>query len=102
LLDHPPTGYLHEADLLPHLAGWRTGLFDLANLDATLDALIAASQDASGAAEPLRKVERTLADCRCKLAPLPSGAGRRGYDQRCVSAAHGTSRERLTGRDESI
>jgi hypothetical protein len=102
LLDHPRTVYLHEADLLPHLDGWRTGLFDPANLDATLDALIAASQDASGAAEPLRKVELTLADCRCKLAPLPSGAGRRGYDQRCVSAAHGTSRERLTGRDESI
>jgi hypothetical protein len=85
LLDHPGTVYLREVDLLPHLDGWLTGLFH----SATLDALIAASQDASGTAEPLRKVERTLADCRWKLAPLPSGAGRRGYDQRCVSAAHG-------------
>jgi hypothetical protein len=40
----------------------------LANLDATLDALIVASQDASGAADALRKVERTLADCQRNLA----------------------------------
>jgi hypothetical protein len=101
LLDHPRTVYLREADLLPHLDGWRIGLFDPTVLDTTLDALIAASQNASGAAEPSRKVERTLADCRYKLAPLTSGAGRQGYDQRCVSAAHGTSRERSTERQES-
>ena len=101
LLDHPRTVYLREADLLPHPDGWRIGLFDPTVLDTTLDALIAASQNASGAAEPSRKVERTLADCRYKLAPLTSGAGRQGYDQRCVSAAHGTSRERSTERQES-
>jgi hypothetical protein len=28
LLDHPGTVYLREADLLPHLDGWLTGLFD--------------------------------------------------------------------------
>jgi hypothetical protein len=39
LLDHPGTVYLRQADLLPHLDGWLTGLFDTANLDATLDAL---------------------------------------------------------------
>jgi hypothetical protein len=61
----------------PRPDGWRTGLFDPANLDATLDALIAASQDASGAAEPLRKVERTLADCRCKLVASQVGWKRR-------------------------
>jgi hypothetical protein len=96
-LDHPGTVYLREVDLLPHLDGWRIGLFHPAVLDATLDALIAASQDASGAAEALRKVERTLADRHRhrKVAPLPSGAGRRGNDQRCVSTAHGTSREHL-------
>jgi hypothetical protein len=33
LLDHPRTVYLREADLLPHLDGWLTGLFDPANLD---------------------------------------------------------------------
>ena len=87
-LDHPRTVDLREADLVPHLDGWRIGLFDPTVLDTTLDVLIAASQDASGAAEPSRKVERTLADCRYKLAPLTSGARRRGYDQRCVSAAH--------------
>ena len=38
-LDHPRTVYLRQADLLPHLDGWLTGLFDPANLDATLDAL---------------------------------------------------------------
>jgi hypothetical protein len=47
LLDHPGTVYLREVDLLPHLDGWRTGRFH----PATLDALIAASQDASGTAE---------------------------------------------------
>jgi hypothetical protein len=47
LLDHPGILYLREADLLPHLDGWLTGLFH----PATLDALIAASQDASGTAE---------------------------------------------------
>jgi hypothetical protein len=31
LLDHPRTDYLREADLLPHLDGWLSGLFDLAN-----------------------------------------------------------------------
>jgi hypothetical protein len=51
LLDHLGTGYLREVDLLPYLDGWRTGVFHPANLDATLDALIAASQDASGTAE---------------------------------------------------
>jgi hypothetical protein len=35
----------------PHLDGWLTGLFHSATLDVTLDALIAASQDASGTAE---------------------------------------------------
>jgi hypothetical protein len=50
-LDHPGTVYLREVDLLPHLDGWRIGLFHPAVLDATLDALIAASQDASGTAE---------------------------------------------------
>jgi hypothetical protein len=64
LLDHPRTVYLREADLPPHLDGWLTVLFDPANLDATLDALIAASQDAGGTAEALRKVERTLANCQ--------------------------------------
>jgi hypothetical protein len=54
--------------LLPRLDGWRTGLSDLANLDATLDALIAASQDASGTAGALGEVERTLPDCQRKLA----------------------------------
>jgi hypothetical protein len=68
LLDHPRTVYLREADLLSHLDGWLTVLFDPANLDATLDVLIAASQDASGTAEAVRKVERTLADCHRKLA----------------------------------
>jgi site-specific DNA recombinase len=47
LLDHPGTVYLREAHLLPRLDGWLTGLFH----PATLDALIAASQDASGTAE---------------------------------------------------
>jgi hypothetical protein len=28
LLDHPRTVYLRQADLLPHLDGWLTGLFD--------------------------------------------------------------------------
>ena len=51
LLDHPGTVYLREVDLLPHLDGWLTGLFHPATLDVTLDALIAASQDASGTAE---------------------------------------------------
>jgi hypothetical protein len=88
LLDHPRTVYLH-------LDGWLTGLFDPPT-SSPLDALIAASQKATGTAEALRKVERTLADCHRKLAPLPSGAGRRGYDQRCVSSAHGTSREHLS------
>jgi hypothetical protein len=35
----------------PHLDGWLTGLFHPATLEATLDVLIAASQDASGTAE---------------------------------------------------
>jgi hypothetical protein len=48
LLDHPRTVYLREADLPPHLDGWLTVLFDPANLDATLGALIAASQDTFG------------------------------------------------------
>jgi hypothetical protein len=47
MLDHPGTVYPREVDLLPHLDGWLTGLFH----SATLDALIAASQDASGTAE---------------------------------------------------
>jgi hypothetical protein len=51
LVDHPGTVYLREVDLLPHLDGWLTGLFHPATLDVTLDALIAASQDASGTAE---------------------------------------------------
>ena len=51
MLDHPGTVYLREVDLLPHLDGWLTGLFHPATLDVTLDALIAASQDASGTAE---------------------------------------------------
>jgi hypothetical protein len=34
LLDHPRTVDLRKADLLPRLDGWRTGLFDPANLDA--------------------------------------------------------------------
>jgi site-specific DNA recombinase len=68
LLDHPRTIYLRQADLPPHLDGWLTGLLDPADLDATLDALIAASQDASGTAEALRKVQRALADCQRKLA----------------------------------
>jgi hypothetical protein len=38
LLDHPGTVDLREVDLLPHLDGWRTGLFDPATRDATLDA----------------------------------------------------------------
>jgi hypothetical protein len=45
LRDHPRTVHLHEADLLPHLDRWRTGL---AETPANLDALIAASQNASG------------------------------------------------------
>ena len=28
LLDHPRPVYLRQADLLPHLDGWLTGLFD--------------------------------------------------------------------------
>jgi hypothetical protein len=76
-------------------------LFDPANLDATLDALIVASQDASGAADALRKVERTLADCQRNLARY-----RAALDAEAMisarSAAHGTSGEHLTGRDESI
>ncbi len=59
LLDHPRTVYLREADLPPHLDGWLTVLFDPANLDATLGALIAASQDTSGTAEALRREERS-------------------------------------------
>ena len=51
LLDHPRPVYLREVDLLPHLDGWLTGLFHPATLAVTLDALIAASQDASGTAE---------------------------------------------------
>ena len=39
-----------------------------ATLDVTLDALIAASQDASRHCRGLRKVERTLADCQRQLA----------------------------------
>jgi hypothetical protein len=93
LLDHPRTVYLREATCYPpgRLAHRPVRL---ANLDATLDALIAASQDASGAAERCARVERTLADCQRKLAPLPSGAGRRGNDQRLSV--------QLTARQESI
>jgi len=47
----------------PRLDGWLAGLFDPANLDA----LIAASQDASGAAETFARVERTLAGCHRKV-----------------------------------
>ena len=63
LLDHPRTVDLHEADLLPPPGRLAHGLFDPANLDA----LIAASQDASGAAETFARVERTLAGCHRKV-----------------------------------
>jgi hypothetical protein len=70
-------------------------LFDPANLDATLDALIVASQDASGAADALRKVERTLADCQRNLARY-----RAALDAEAMISARsvqlmGTSGERL-------
>jgi hypothetical protein len=103
LLGHPRTVYLREADLLPHLDGWLTPVRHR-QPRAALDALIAASQDASGAAEALRKVERALADRHRKVAPLPSGAGRRGNDPalcQCSSrhvkrALNLTAREHLT------
>ena len=67
LLDHPRTVYLREADLPPHLDGWLTVLFDAANLDATLGALIAASQDASGAAEALARSSRRWPTATARL-----------------------------------
>jgi len=53
LLDHPRTLYMRRGRPAPHLDGWLTCLFDPANLNATLDALIAASQAAIGTAEAL-------------------------------------------------
>ena len=67
-LDHPRTVYLREAELLPHLDGWITALFDPANLDHTLEALVGAAEDDSAIVKELREIDRTLADCQRKLA----------------------------------
>jgi hypothetical protein len=53
-VDSRPSGHRLSArgrPAPPHLDGWLTGLFHPATLDVPLDALIAASQDASGTAE---------------------------------------------------
>jgi hypothetical protein len=95
MLDHPRTGYLREADLLPYLDGWLTGPFDTANLEPPLDALIAASQDASGAAERCAR-----SSGRWPTASASSPRYRAALDTEAMisaaSAAHGTSREHLT------
>lgn len=54
--------------MLPHLDGWITALFDPANLDHTLEALVGASEDDSTTVKELREADRTLADCQRKLA----------------------------------
>jgi site-specific DNA recombinase len=67
LLGHPRTVYLREADLLPHLDGWLTGLFD----PPTSSHPRRAHRRQLGRQRrrrALRKVERTLADCQRNLA----------------------------------
>lgn len=63
-LQHPHSVYLREAELLPHLDGWITALFDPANLDHTLEALVGASEDDSATMKELREIDHTLADCQ--------------------------------------
>jgi hypothetical protein len=59
--------YLREAELLPHLDGWIAALFDPANLDHTLEALVGAAEDDSAIIKELREIDRALADCQRKL-----------------------------------
>jgi hypothetical protein len=94
LLDHPGTVYLREAATCSPT--WTAGSPACSTRQprATLDALIAASQDASGAAEALRKVERTLADCHRKVARY-----RAALDARAMISAVSVQ---LTARQESI
>jgi hypothetical protein len=95
LLDHPRTVYLLEADLLPHLDGWRTGLFDPANLDATLDALIAASQP--GRQRPPRRCVRSSGRWLTAGASWPRY--RAALDAGAMISAVSVQ---LTGRQESV
>jgi site-specific DNA recombinase len=84
-LHHPRTVYLREAELLPHLDGWITALFDPANLDHTLDALVDVSEDDSAIVKELREIDRTLADCQRKLAHYPAALDA-GSDPATVTA----------------
>lgn len=68
-IDHPRTVYVREDAILPQLDGWLAGLFAPSNLDATLDALMAAADEPdSGLAAAATAARRARIDCDARIA----------------------------------
>ena len=67
-LDHPPTVYLREDEIVPALDEWLAQVFDENNLDATCAALAEASEADPAADARTETARRQLADCDDRLA----------------------------------
>ena len=75
---HPKTVYVREASVVPALDRWLATVFDPDHLDATCEALAAASEPDEGAVARREAARRKIADCDHRLgryrAALEAGA----------------------------
>ena len=65
--DHPPSLYVREDAILPALDRWLATVFDPENLDATCEALAAASRPDPTALAQRQELRRRVADCDRRL-----------------------------------
>jgi site-specific DNA recombinase len=65
---HPRTVYVREAAMVPALDGWLATIFDPEHLDATTEALAAASEPDDGAVARREAARRRVDDCDARLA----------------------------------
>jgi site-specific DNA recombinase len=66
-IDHPRTLYLREDKIIDALDEWLASIFDLERLDATLEAIAAASVTDETSAARAEAARRKLADCDHRL-----------------------------------
>jgi site-specific DNA recombinase len=64
---HPRNIFIREDAILPALDGWLASVFDPDNLDATCDALAAASRPLPTASDQRREITRRMSECDRRL-----------------------------------
>src|SRR5262249_15137002 len=100
LASHPPAVYLREDPIKDAVNGWIGGLFDPANIDATVAALVASQTDPGAGSASREAAGKRLADAEARLRRFQAAIALGIDPAALVEVINSAQKERAAARAE--